>query len=250
MNFQPSPTSTQPPPNLPQSRRHSRSGLAKLVNTYLQWDVQVKAVPESSPHPRMSAEDRRRQLLDVAIDLFSKRGFGGTTTREIAQAAGVTEAIIFRHFATKQDLYAAILDHATEVTGLDIWLAQLQDYMDREDDAGLFRSIIARIIEIHRTEPRFERLMLHASLEGHELAVMHRNQIMSLIGVRLHEYIERRQQAGALRDCDPRTIIFAVVGTAQFFGIQKYMYQLCDIPQPDEEVTELFASILMKGVQK
>jgi hypothetical protein len=41
-----------------------------------------------------------------------------------------------------------------------------------------------------------------------------------------------------------------VVGTAQFFGIQKYMYQLCDIPQPDEEVTELFASILMKGVQK
>jgi TetR/AcrR family transcriptional regulator len=47
---------------------------------------------------RMSASDRRNQLIDVAIDLFSRKGFGGTTTKEIAAAAGVTEAIIFRHF--------------------------------------------------------------------------------------------------------------------------------------------------------
>lgn len=221
-----------------------------LVSIYLQLDVPPKLTTEVAPHPRMAAEDRRRQLLDVAIDLFSKRGFSGTTTREIAQAAGVTEAIIFRHFATKQDLYAAILDHATEVTGLDIWMAQVQEHMDRNDDAGLFRSIVARIIEIHRTEPRFERLMLHASLEGHEFAVMHRNQIMSLIGVRVHEYIERRQKSAALRDCDPRAIIFALVGAAQYYAIQKYMYQLCDISQTDEELTDLFTSILMKGVQQ
>jgi TetR/AcrR family transcriptional regulator len=212
--------------------------------------VLTKAVPEASPHSRMSGEDRRRQLLDIAIDLFSKRGFSGTTTREIAAAAGVTEAIIFRHFATKQDLYAAILDHATESTGMDVWLTQVQEHIDREDDAGLFRSIVTRIIEIHRTEPRFERLMLHASLEGHELAVMHRNKIMESIGVKVREYIERRQRAGTLRDCDPRAIIFALVGMAQYFGIQKYMYQICDVPQTDEEITEVFASILMKGVQK
>ena len=72
--------------------------------------------------------------------------------------------------------------------------------MDRDDDEGLFRLIVSSILEIHRTEPRFERLMLHASLEGHELAVMHRNQIMASIGVRFQEYIERRQHAGAMRD--------------------------------------------------
>ena len=198
----------------------------------------------------MSGEDRRRQLLDIAIDLFSKRGFRGTTTKEIALAAGVTEAIIFRHFATKQDLYAAILDHATEATGMESWLAEVQARIDAQDDYGLFRSIIARILEIHRTEPRFERLMLHASLEGHELAVMHRNQIMASIGVKVREYIEERQRAGALRDCDPRTIIFALVGMPQYFGIQKYMYQICDVTQTDEEITELFTSVLMRGVQK
>src|ERR1700710_1820493 len=109
----------------------------------------------------MSGEDRRRQLIEVAIDLFSQRGFSGTTTREIAVAAGVTEAIIFRHFATKQDLYSAILDHTCPATGGEQWIEEIQICMEREDDAKLFRLIVSRILEVHRTEPRFERLMLH-----------------------------------------------------------------------------------------
>ena len=54
---------------------------------------------------RMSSEDRRHQLIRVAIALFSKKGFSGTTTKEIARVAGVTEAIIFRHFPTKEVRY-------------------------------------------------------------------------------------------------------------------------------------------------
>src|SRR2546421_11659687 len=59
---------------------------------------------------RMAAEERRLQIAQVAMRLFSERGFRGTTTKEIAQAAGVSEAIIFRHFTTKDDLYTAIID--------------------------------------------------------------------------------------------------------------------------------------------
>jgi TetR/AcrR family transcriptional regulator len=197
----------------------------------------------------MSGQTRRRQLIEIAIDLFSKRGFAGTTTREIAVAAGVTEAIIFRHFATKQDLYAAILEHTTTLPTDENWLAQVQTHMDRDDDESLFRLIVSSILETHRTEPRFERLMLHASLEGNELAVMHRNRIMATIGVRFEAYIARRQRAGAMRKCDPRTIIFAVVGMAQAFGMQKYMYQRPEPLQSDEEISDAFASILLTGVR-
>ena len=55
----------------------------------------------------MAGELRRLQILRVAVRLFSQRGFRGTTTKEIAQAAGVSEAMVFRHFATKEELYAA-----------------------------------------------------------------------------------------------------------------------------------------------
>src|SRR5215208_6519149 len=60
---------------------------------------------------RMCADERRLQIAEVAMRLFSESGFRGTTTKEIAQAAGVSEAIIFRHFATKEELYTAIVDY-------------------------------------------------------------------------------------------------------------------------------------------
>ena len=59
---------------------------------------------------RFSAEDRRHQILQVATELFAGRGFEGTTTREIARRAKVNEAIIFRHFPTKDDLYWAVIE--------------------------------------------------------------------------------------------------------------------------------------------
>src|ERR671933_1617043 len=76
---------------------------------------QVETAARPSPPPaqaggRMAAEERRLQIVRVAMRLFSERGFRGTTTKEIAHAAGVSEAIIFRHFATKEELYTAIID--------------------------------------------------------------------------------------------------------------------------------------------
>ena len=58
----------------------------------------------------MHGEDRRKQLLGIAIETFAQKGFGGTKTKDIAAAAGISEAILFRHFASKEDLYHAILD--------------------------------------------------------------------------------------------------------------------------------------------
>jgi len=198
---------------------------------------------------RMAATDRRNQLIDVAIDLFSRKGFGGTTTREIAAAAGVTEAIIFRHFATKQELYKAILDTRCATPDAQAWFSETRQFMENNDDEGLFRALISAIINGKREDPRFERLMLHAALEGHELALMHHNQFAMPIGTQLMEYIARRQQEGAMRQVDPKTVIFAVAGIAQFYSSQKYLYQCADIPMSDEAVIDAFLSILMKGLK-
>ncbi len=60
---------------------------------------------------RMAGDERRLQILRVAVSLFAHEGFRGTTTKKIAQAAGVSEAMVFRHYANKEELYTAILDH-------------------------------------------------------------------------------------------------------------------------------------------
>ena len=59
---------------------------------------------------RLSADERRKQIVSVATELFSKKGFHGTKTREISQAGNVSEAMIFRLFETKEKLYEAIVE--------------------------------------------------------------------------------------------------------------------------------------------
>ncbi|HEX4969211.1 MAG TPA: helix-turn-helix domain-containing protein, partial [Nitrospiraceae bacterium] len=68
--------------------------------------------------PRASARDRQASLIVAAASLFAAKGFNGTTTKEIAKAAGVSEALVFKYFPTKRTLYAAILAEKVTVTEL------------------------------------------------------------------------------------------------------------------------------------
>jgi AcrR family transcriptional regulator len=58
---------------------------------------------------RLPAGARRVEIVDAAKPLFARNGFAGTTTRQIAQAAGVSEALVFQHFPSKAALYREIL---------------------------------------------------------------------------------------------------------------------------------------------
>lgn len=58
---------------------------------------------------RLDGEERRRSIVESAVPLFARRGFAGTTTREIARRAGVSEALVFQHFPSKAALYREIL---------------------------------------------------------------------------------------------------------------------------------------------
>src|SRR5207302_4793389 len=60
---------------------------------------------------RLPAAERREALIETAIRVFSDGSYRGTTTAEIARAAGISEPILYRHFASKRDLYLAALDH-------------------------------------------------------------------------------------------------------------------------------------------
>jgi len=70
----------------------------------------------TAPHmpriPRLTAPQRKRQVLDAALACFALGGYRGTTTAQIAEAAGVTEPILYRHFPAKLDLFVNAIDAA------------------------------------------------------------------------------------------------------------------------------------------
>src|SRR5215470_1094109 len=122
---------------------------------------------QTQTRPRMSGSDRRNQLLDAALEVFARKGFEGTTTKEVAAAAGVTEAIIFRHFPTKQALYTAVLDYKVQSPEFQEPLEQIKATMARNEDEEVVRLIARAILQSYRKDPRYERVLLFAALEGH-----------------------------------------------------------------------------------
>jgi AcrR family transcriptional regulator len=60
--------------------------------------------------PRLTATARREQILDVALDVFGRNGYHGTSMNDVADAAGVTKPVLYQHFDSKRELYLALID--------------------------------------------------------------------------------------------------------------------------------------------
>jgi AcrR family transcriptional regulator len=68
----------------------------------------MKTIAKAKPTAKMTSEDRRAAIVRAVRRAFAEKGFDGTTTRELAAAAGVSEALLFKHFPTKEALYSAM----------------------------------------------------------------------------------------------------------------------------------------------
>ena len=61
----------------------------------------------SAPTTRRSAEERRRELVEIAISHFAQHGYNGTSTDQVAREAGISQPYLFRLFGTKRELFLA-----------------------------------------------------------------------------------------------------------------------------------------------
>ena len=110
-------------------------------------------------------EERRRQILEAAAELAPIEGFAGTTTREIAAIVGTTEIVLFRHFPTKESLYAAILEHRVPEAMVQRWLGDLSEIAAKKDDEALFAAVASAILESSASTV-YHRLLMYVSLKA------------------------------------------------------------------------------------
>lgn len=200
---------------------------------------------------RMAGEARRQQILLVAMRLFSQRGFRGTTTKEIAQGAGVSEAMVFRHFATKEELYSAILDHKACVGGLDP-CKLLAAAIARKDDRAVFEGLARAMMQHHEQDTEFMRLLSHAALEEHRLVELFFDRNVRQMYELLGGYIRERQRDGALRQIEPAVAVRAFLGMIIHHSLNNTLWDkrrtLLDIP--NERAAQAFTDILLHGLAR
>ena len=207
------------------------------------------AGPASAGRKRLPASERRAQLLEVAIAVFGRRGFRGATTRVIAEAAGVSEATIFRHFPSKDDLYVAAFRQRTEV-GTEQLVEVLQGHADRQDDEGLLRTLIGAVFLGYEQDRDLHRMLLYAWLDQEQAAnrrMWEQMRTHRLFGF-LERYVARRQAQGVFRPGDPVLLSAALLALPVHYAVQTKLYGIGSDAR-DDEVAELYARFLLAGLR-
>ncbi len=203
----------------------------------------------------MKGDARREQILQTAVSLFSKRGFKGTTTKEIATAAGVSEAMVFRHFENKDALYGAILDTKGCQDGVHRFPWEenevLRAAIEQKDDFAVFYNIAFDALNKHESDVGFMRLLFYSALEEHKLAEMFFHEFIEKIYQFIGAYIETRQNDGAFREMNPRIAVRAFLGMLIHHSLNNILWDknrvILDIP--NEEAARNFADILLRGIR-
>jgi len=198
---------------------------------------------------KLPAQVRRAAIVEAAIKLFSDKGFRGTTTRELAAAVGVSEPVLYQHFATKSDLYAAIID--TKSQDVRSLTESLQDYVRLGDDRAFLTHLADSILDFHEHDPGYLRLLLFSGLEKHDLADrFHERQARGFLQAVI-AYIEGRVQQGAFRDgLDPSLIAMSFIGMVAHYGLERVLSEKTDWPRDRKTVVDGMVGIFLDGVRK
>ncbi len=168
---------------------------------------------------RMPAAERRRHLVETAIRLFSEGSYRGTTTAEIARAAGVSEPILYRHFASKRDLYLAALEHVWERTRV-AWERAL---VDAPDACAAVEAIGKGHLSVRSAKLQLAELWVQALSEASQDPELRRHVRRHMREV--HDFvaalIRRGQEQGGIsseRDADAEAWIMLAGGILGMVG--------------------------------
>jgi AcrR family transcriptional regulator len=158
---------------------------------------------------RLPAAERRAGIVRDATACFADRGFGGTTTATVAQASGVNEALVFRHFGSKQGLYLACVDAA--------W-ARLQHRCDElfatEPVERHWRMPGRAFLELVRSEPHVARMWMRGLVETTGIDAI--DSHLAALMTEVHDYVtgvvRRSADAGGLvKGRDPAVEAWTIV---------------------------------------
>jgi AcrR family transcriptional regulator len=102
----------------------------------------VPARPRRASRSRMTAAERREQLIETARGLFAERGYDGTSIEEIAARAEVSKPVVYEHFGGKEGLYAVVVDR--EVRSL---LTMMQDSLTSGEPRMLLEQAAVALLD-------------------------------------------------------------------------------------------------------
>ncbi|ACD82472.1 Transcriptional regulator, TetR/AcrR family [Methylacidiphilum infernorum V4] len=189
----------------------------------------------------------KQKILTAAKKLFAQNGFEGTTTRMIAQYAHVNEALIYRYYPTKKDLYLEIIRlKIEELSSLTENLANPEH--DPESIPQFLKNIALQLFSSVKNDPDFLRLLYYSALEHHELSKMFCDCFVLEIRKKLEGYVSQLIERNIFKRLNPYLISIAFIGIISHYLVTNTLFELDDRQVDETAVIDNFIEIFLNGV--
>ncbi|NJK75175.1 MAG: TetR/AcrR family transcriptional regulator [Microcoleus sp. SU_5_6] len=191
-----------------------------------------------------SETETKKRILQAAQKLFARNGYDGTTTRELATAAGVAEGTLFRHFDNKK---AILIEVATEG-----WVELLTDLLTELSEMGSYKAVAQvmrrRMLNIRENSDMMRVCFLEAQFHP-DLRDRIQLEVIAKMTDVAEAFFETAMQKGVYRQMNPKIVAQVFLGMFAVAGFsQNTIVEPNASPQQMQEMAEGLADIFLNGV--
>lgn len=193
--------------------------------------------------PHAEGETRAR-ILQAAQKLFARRGYDGTTTHDLAAAAGVAEGTLFRHFENKK---AILVDVVTQG-----WVEILTDLLTELSEMGSYKAIAQvmrkRMLNLHQNADMLRVCFMEAQFHP-DLRDRIQTEVIAKMTDVAEAFFQTAMERGIYRPMNPRTVAQVFLGMFTIAGFSgDTMMPEGSSPEAMREMAEGIADIFLNGV--
>jgi AcrR family transcriptional regulator len=200
------------------------------------WKEKRQSIP--------TEEDTRTKILQAALQLFAKRGYDGTTTKDLAKSAGVAEGTLFRHFASKK----AILIEVTTAGWVDI----LTDLLTELSEMGSYKAVSnvmrRRMLNMRKNSDLMRVCFVEAQYHP-ELQESIQAEVIDKMTDVAEAFFETAMSKGIYRQMNPKIVAKVFLGIFAIAGFsEETIMNPSASPKEMQEMAEGISDIFLRGV--
>lgn len=209
--------------------------------TVIKTVIPMFRTASSLPQPETQTRDR---ILQAAQRLFARKGYDGTTTRDLAQAAGVAEGTLFRHFTNKK---AILIEIATQG-----WVEILTDLLTELSEMGSYKAVAQvmrrRMLNLHQNADLLRVCFMEAQFHP-DLRDQIQSEVIGKMTDVAEAFFQTAMDRGIYRRMNPRVVAQVFLGMFTIAGFsQDTIMDANSSPQAMKDMAEGLADIFLNGV--
>ncbi len=191
---------------------------------------------------KIQAEERRLQILDTALEIFAAKGFNGTSIKDIAEAVGISQGLLYYHFTSKEKLFMSTLESHT-------FLPEFRRILSESDNlpsVSEMKEIAFSFIKTLERRESLVRLIMHDVAFNPAVSDAWSLFLREVVAL-LQKYIDRCIESGELRPHNSEVTARSILANTIMFHITRDVFKSTDLTV--REYVEGFLDTIIKGIE-